>query len=66
MKVSFSDLFFITLVEQNKNTGCNDIEIFGTWSHDLIDIHRNQSTIYLIKLIFNIDEINLWSRIKEK
>lgn len=30
MKVSFSDLFFITLVEQNKNTGCNDIEIFGT------------------------------------
>ena len=38
MKVSFSDLFFITLVEQNKNTGCNDIEIFGTWSHDPLDI----------------------------
>lgn len=30
MKVSFSHLFFITLVEQNKNTGRNDIEIFGT------------------------------------
>ena len=30
MKVSFADLVFITLLEQNKNTGYNDIEIFGT------------------------------------
>lgn len=26
---------------RNKNIGCSDIEMFGTWSHDLIDIYRN-------------------------